>query len=281
VNTTVPVVATLSIASDASNSPVAVAVAGTAEKSLVTHFYQSILRRDPDASGRTFWQGEAAHLASLGADLNETWYSMALQFFATPEYLALGRDDVGFVTDLYATFFNRAPDPDGLAFWTGQIASGMPRGVVLVSFVFSPEFAGFTQSIFGAPTARAESSAVMDYYRGILGRLPDDGGYAFWTQQFRAAECQGSAAVYATADSISRSFATGAEYLQRNRTNAEYMTDMYDTFLRRVADLAGFQYWVGQLATGARTREEVRQYFVASPEFAGRVAAIVAQGCAP
>jgi hypothetical protein len=185
------------------------------------------------------------------------------------------------VSDLYATFFNRAPDAGGLGFWTGQIASGMPRDVALVSFIFSAEFAGFTQSIFGVPTARAESSAVMDYYRGILGRLPDDGGYTFWTQQFRAAQCQGSAAVYAEADAISASFTTSAEYLQRNRTNADYVADMYDTFLRRGADLAGFQYWVGQLATSARTREQVRQYFVASPEFAGRVATIVAQGCAP
>jgi lysyl endopeptidase len=281
VNTTVPAAATLSIASNASNSPVAVALSGMGEKSLVTHFYQSILRRSPDPSGKAFWQGEAARLATLGADLNETWFAMALQFFGSPEYATLGRDDAGFVTDLYATFFNRGPDAGGLAFWTGQIASGMPRGVVLVSFLFSPEFAGFTQSIFGASTARAESDAVMDFYRGILGRLPDDGGYGFWTQQFRTAECQGSGAVHSQADAISRSFTTSAEYLQRNRTNAEFISDMYDTFLRRGGDLQGVQFWIGQLATSAQSREQVRQAFVASVEFGGRLAAIAAQGCAP
>lgn len=40
------------------------------------------------------------------------------------------------------------------------------------------------------------------------------------------------------------------------------------------------QFWINQIATGANTREQVRQQFVASPEFQTRVAAIIAQGCA-
>jgi hypothetical protein len=41
------------------------------------------------------------------------------------------------------------------------------------------------------------------------------------------------------------------------------------------------QFWINQIATGARSRENVRQAFVASPEFQARVAAIIAQGCFP
>ena len=36
-----------------------------------------------------------------------------------------------------------------------------------------------------------------------------------------------------------------------------------------------------EIASGARTRESVRQAFVASPEFQARVAAVIAQGCLP
>jgi hypothetical protein len=281
IDSTLPVAGSLVVTSDATNSPGTVMLAGTAEKSLVTHYYQSILRRPPDASGKQFWTGEAARVTSLGANVNETWYAMGLQFYASPEYAAFARDDAGFVSDLYNTFFARAPDAGGLAFWTGQLASGMPRGVVLASFLFSTEFGSFTHAIFGDTSVRAEIDTVMDFYRGLLARLPDDAGFAFWVRQFRTAQCEGPSAVAAQADAISASFIGSSEYSQRGRTNAEYVGDLYNTFLRRGGDVDGVSFWIGQLDTHAQTRDQVRRAFIASPEFAARVDAIVAQGCLP
>ncbi len=279
VNSSVAASGTLTLTSNAANSPYVVSLAGTAEASLVTHYYQSILRRDPDASGKSFWQSQAARMVTDGVDVNETWNAMALQFFAGAEYASLNRDDAGFVTDLYNTFFNRPPDSSGLSYWTGQIAQGTPREVVLVSFLFSNEFSTFTQSIFGTSTVRAEINTVTDFYRGVLGRLPDDSGFAYWLQQFRTAQCQGASAVVAQANNISYAFTTSTEYVNRNRTNAQFVGDMYDTFLRRGGDAAGVQFWLGQLNTGAQSREQVRQSFLGSTEFTNRVNAIVAQGC--
>ncbi len=278
---TVLVVATLAITSNAAGSPTTASVFGTAEKSLVTHFYRAILGRSPDSAGKAFWEGEALRMQSLGADVNETWYAMAMAFFSSSEYAARNRDDTGFVTDLYRTFFNRAPDATGLSSWTGQLAAGQSREVVLASFMFSAEFANFTQSIFGVAAQRAEVGAVMDFYRGLLSRLPESTGFANWVQQFRAAQCQGAGAVYAQADSISKAFLASPEYAGRNRTNSQYVGDLYNAFLRRGGDLAGVRFWIGQLDTAAMSRETVRQNFFASAEFAGRVNAIVAQGCLP
>ena len=102
-------------------------------------------------------------MVGLGADVNEVWYTMATAFYFSAEYASLGRDDAGFVTDLYNTFFNRAPDAGGLSYWTGQIAAGLPRQIVLVGFMFSPEFTGFSQGIFGIQP---------DFVpRGFLGQL--------------------------------------------------------------------------------------------------------------
>ena len=75
------------------------------------------------------------------------------------------------MTDLYTTFFNRAPDAGGFADWKGQLAAGMPREVVLASFMFSTEFASFTQAIFGTTATRKEVDTVVDFYRGLLGAL--------------------------------------------------------------------------------------------------------------
>jgi hypothetical protein len=157
----------------------------------------------------------------------------------------------------------------------------MPREVVLASFMFSAEFASFTQAIFGTTSTRREVDTVVDFYRGLLGSLPDDGGFNFWLQQFRTAQCAGGTAVNTQVETISSAFANSPQYANRGRTNGQYVGDLYNAFLRRGADgdLAGVQYWISQITSGARSRENVRQEFVASPEFQARVAAIIAQGC--
>jgi hypothetical protein len=246
---------------------------------MVASYYRTILRREADAGGQAYWEGEASRMQSLGANVNETWYSMAGAFFTSAEYLSFNRDDTGFATDLYNTFFNRAPDAGGLAYWTGQLAQGMPREVVLVSFMFSPEFVNYTQAIFGNTAVRKEIDTVVDFYRGLLARLPDTAGFDFWVQRFRNAQCLGSSVTTAEAESISSKFTQSPEYVARARTNAQYVGDLYNAFLRRGGDLAGVQFWIDQIAKGTMTREQLRRQFVISPEFQGRVSAVIAQGC--
>ena len=274
-----PVAATLTVASNAQGSPHTVTLAGTGHKSLVSHYYRTILGRAPDAGGLDFWQRETARVAALGANVNEAWFAMAAGFFASPEYRALARADAAFVADLYNTFFNREPDAGGLAFWTGQISGGLPREVLIVAFMFSPEFAAFTRERFGNPTARAEVDLVGDFYRGLLARLPDDGGWQSWVTSFRAAQCDGADAVRQHADEVSALFLGSAEYAGRNRTHAEYVGDLYNAFLRRGGDLQGVDFWISQLEAGALSREAVRRAFLASPEFTARIDAVIAQGC--
>jgi hypothetical protein len=278
-NATLPVSGTLSVPSNGAGSPNSASLAGVAEKSLVTHYFNAILRRAPDAGGKAFWESEAARLQSIGANVNEAWFAMAQFFFFSPEYAAFGRDAAGFVTDLYRTFFNRDPDGGGLAFWVAQLEAGMPREVVLASFMFSAEFAAFTESIFGDTAARAEVDMVMDFYRGLLARAPEAGGFDFWVERFRAAQCVGAGNVYAEVESISAGFANGAEYAAKNRSNAQYVGDLYNAFLRRGGDLAGVQFWISQLDAEALSRDDVRRNFVASAEFQARTEAVVAQGC--
>src|SRR6185436_9320790 len=136
--------------------PNVVTLTGTGADSLVSHYYTSILRRPADAGGQAFWDAEAVRVAALGVNVNEVWFAMAQGFFFSAEYLALNRNNTGFVTDLYTTFFNRAPDAPGLAFWVANLDQGMPREVALASFMFSTEFRNFTQAIFGSTQVRAE-----------------------------------------------------------------------------------------------------------------------------
>jgi hypothetical protein len=131
----------------------------------------------------------------------------------------------------------------------------------------------------GAKSARVETDVVLDFYRGLLARLPDSGGFSHWLTNFRSAQCQGAAAVSAQADAISAAFANGAEAAARGRTNAQYVADLYNAFLRRGGDLAGVRHWIQQLDRGV-PRDEVRRAFLASPEFSARVQAVASAGCA-
>ncbi len=270
---------TLSIGSSA--GALSISLIGAGEQSLVSHYYRSILRREPDAAGKAYWEGEAARVSQLGANVNEAWFAMAMSFYGSAEYVAFGRNPTEYVRDLYNTFFNRTADDAGLAYWTGQLAAGMPPEVVLISYMFSTEFANFSRNIFGNVAARAEVDTVVDFYRGLLSRLPDSSGFNFWVGQFRTAQCAGGNAVYAQVEAISSAYASSAEYSARNRTNSQYVGDLYNAFLRRGGDLDGVKYWIGQLDSGAQTRDQLRQAFIASPEFNARVVAIVNQGCLP
>jgi hypothetical protein len=273
----------LTITSTAPNSPHVVTLSGSASsgvttQSLVPHFYRTILRREPDASGQAFWEAELARVTGMGVGASEVWFAMTSTFFASSEYASLRRDDSGFVTDLYASFMNRAPDAGGLAYWVGLLAQGMPRDVLIAQFMFSPEFAAFAGT--GAKSARAETDVVLDFYRGLLARLPDSGGFSYWLSQFRSAQCSGAAAVGAQADAMSASFANGSEAAGRGRSNAQFVADLYNAALRRGAELSGVLFWIQQLDSGAQSRDAVRRAFLASPEFSSRVQAVATAGCA-
>jgi hypothetical protein len=250
---------------------------------LVEQYYAAILRRPSDAGGKAYWISEADRLCGLGADPKEAFFLLANVFFNSPEYAAFIRDNTGFVTDNYITFFGRQPDAGGLAYWTGQIAAGLPRNIVMSSFLFSPEFTATMNGVFPGRTARAETYLTLNLYGGLFRRLADSPGYMYWNGQFRSAQCDASpaAAVQAIIDTVSSQFLASPEYAARGATDSQYVQDLYYALLQRGGDLPGFNFWVGQLTGGVQTRGQVRQQFLVSPEMQAQSAAIAAQGCLP
>ena len=254
---------------------------------LITSFYQTILGRAPDAPGQAFWAGEAMRVTGLGVDVREVFFAMSVQFFTSAEYLARNTNDTQYLTDLYNTFFNRPPDGAGLAFWQAQLSGGMDRGAMLNNFLFSAEFSNQMNSLFGTASVRPEYDMTIDLYRGILGALPDSAGFNFWLGQIKQAQCQGAATVSAAVNSLSIQFVQSPQFANKDAArpagirNAAYVGDLYNAFLRRGGDLAGYLFWVNQINSAAMTRDQVRAAFVASPEFQARVNAVIAAGCSP
>lgn len=114
---------------------------------LITHYYVSILRRDPDAEGLAFWQNLIAERQREGMDVKPVFRQMADFFFNSAEYLGRNTTDFEFVTNLYLTFFQREPDEGGYTFWLEQLASGMTRNAAMAGFLYSAEFTDFMQRL--------------------------------------------------------------------------------------------------------------------------------------
>ena len=55
-------------------------------------------------------------MQSLGLDVREVFLLMSGYFFDSAEYQFRNRDNTQYVTDRFATFFNRTPDGGGLSF---------------------------------------------------------------------------------------------------------------------------------------------------------------------
>ncbi len=106
---------------------------------------------------------------------------------------------------------------------------------------------------------------LTHYYWNILGRTPDPGGLNYWTDVIINLVSSGDD-IKEGFISFAQAFFNSQEYLDRNRDDEEYVTDLYKTFFDRPPDQGGLDYWTGQLSQGM-SRNEVLDYFVHSPEF--------------
>ena len=106
---------------------------------------------------------------------------------------------------------------------------------------------------------------ITHYYTSILERGPDAGGLAYWQNQIAQRQALGLDVKPVFRD-MAYFFFNSAEYLARNTTNTQYITNLYLTFFQRTPDAGGMSFWLGQLATGM-SRNDAMSGFLYSTEF--------------
>jgi hypothetical protein len=149
--------------------------------------------------------------------------------------------------------------------------------MLITQFAYSEEFTSYIESVLGSGTRRPENNLVNDLYRGFLNRFPDSGGFNSWLGLMRNAQCTGAQAVRDLTYQIALGFVQSTEYGLRNRSNSQYVEDLYNGILRRGADPAGFIAWVNALNT--TTRPQMVKLFTDSLEFQLRVQEVINAGC--
>ncbi|CAK0772816.1 hypothetical protein CCP4SC76_5600019 [Gammaproteobacteria bacterium] len=127
------------------------------------------------------------------------------------------------------------------------------------------EMAGFAPTTF----TDAVVALITYYYQSILDRPPDASGLAYHQDRIHHAKTQGRD-IGPEFKTMAHDFLGSSEYLNKSTSDAEYVTTLYKTFLRRDPESAGLAYYLNLLADGA-PRHRLLDHFVDAPEFASFV----------
>ncbi|MCM2265900.1 MAG: DUF4214 domain-containing protein [Desulfuromonadales bacterium] len=157
----------------------------------IDRLYSAYFLRIPDYAGLMFWVN--AYAAGTPID------QISNSFEQSPEFIALygALTNAAFVTQIYQNIFNRAPDAEGQAFWTGMLDTGaLSRGTVMLFFSESAENLVYM----------ANDVYVTMTYIGLLRRAPDQAGFTFWVSHMDGGQ---------TGQTLIRDFISSIEYAAR------------------------------------------------------------------
>ena len=224
----------------------------------VFRLYGATLGREPDANGYASW------IDVLAAN-TQSLTTVANGFVASQEFqTTYGQlDDSDFVTLLYNNVLNRAPDAGGLNQWVGRMAEGETRAEVVLGFSQSAEYRNNTDAAADAFALGLEQASWSDdvyrLYHATLGRDPDGGGLAGWTNALAGGQ---------SLESVAGGFVGSTEFetVYGALDDEAFVTLLYNNVLNRSPDAGGLASWVGRLSDGD-TRAEVVLGFSQSPEF--------------
>jgi len=157
-----------------------------------------------------------------------------------------------FVHRCYGDLLFRDPEPEGLAFWVGELESGrLTRAGFVEALLNSEEYQNnWRNRLF-----------VALMYDGVLERVPDQGGYDFHVAALNAAAM--------TWEQMLDGWFNSVEWNTRfgELDNAEFVTKLYRGMLHREPDAEGLSFWADKLEIGEFTRPELIRAFYECLEY--------------
>ncbi len=242
----------------------------------VTRLYRIFLDRTPGADEVAGWSNQ---LIAGTANASQ----VAAGFIFSPEFIDRNLCNDHYLEYLYRGLFDRPADEGGFNGWLALIDEGYSRERVAQGFLTSPEFQDLCES-FGVTCGTGLSNVpaygtiqqahctiagcgneapvvvlVRSLYQTTLGRQPEEFEVLFWVGHLAGHDVTGRVLV--------NSFMNGEEYHNLNRTNGQYVTDLYHAIFNREPDEGGYNDWVNRLENEGWTRERVLNGFTSSQEF--------------
>jgi hypothetical protein len=112
------------------------------------------------------------------------------------------------ISQMYVALFGRAPDAEGLAFWTGSRLGGMS-----VVEAADAMFATAPARIY-YPAGLSHQQIVASFYANVLGRTADAEGLAFWTAKLDAPGATPGSVIAEMVDNVTHYEGTNREGLR-------------------------------------------------------------------
>lgn len=234
----------------------------TQVSSFINRMYTVALGREADENGLNYWIGLLSIQKIDGAGI-------AKSFMNSAEFKNRNLSNSDYLDVLYRTFFDRAADAEGKAYWMDQLQKGIPRTQVLSCFVNSQEFSSICDR-FGIARGTMQTdgnsiyrpgvrSYVLRMYTKALNRNGETSGVEYWTN------CINTRAM--NPEAVAKRFFFSQEFSNRHLGNEDYVETLYQTFMDRASDKEGKQYWLNHLNNGM-SRQQVLEGFARSKEFA-------------
>ena len=117
---------------------------------------------------------------------------------------------------------------------------------------------GYINITDSATDSTLVSDFVTRFYQQCLGRNPDQAGLNGWVNALIDGSLSGS--------DVANGFIFSQEFIDRNTSNAEFITILYRAFFNRAPDSVGYNGWLSALNVGL-SRQDALNGFIYSAEF--------------
>lgn len=135
------------------------------------------------------------------------------------------------------------------------------KTIKIISFILS-FLTIFPLIMLPSFNVKASGGTIDDFvercYTVTLDRGSEPDGFSYWKGLLTDGKSVGTNVAYG--------FLFSQEYTNKNKSNEDYVTDLYALFMGREPDTDGYNYWIGQLNSG-KSREEIFAGFANSQEF--------------
>lgn len=113
---------------------------------------------------------------------------------------------------------------------------------------------------------------VADFYQGALGRQPNVVEAPQWSNALAQSQAQGLSQLITTGKSLGYMLFQSQEYINRGRSDRDYVYDLYKAWLQREPDQSGWDFWTGGVSRDGRAA--VLEAFAVCGEFQDLLAAL-------
>ena len=209
--------------------------------------YEKIIGRLPSVDELNIW-------CSQLINNNTSLAQVAVEgFFNSQEFKEKNVSESEFVRIMYQTFFDREPAEEDISYWGGEIRAGVSQNYIIHEITKSQEYAdvcswyGIENKSYDLTEYRDQNISITKFivrcYDRIMKRSPSVEEINIWCSQLLDSNVS-------LAQVAVEGFFNSEEFKEKNVSESEFVTIMYEIFFDREPVEEDISYWGGEIRAG-------------------------------